>query len=126
MNKVACNIAGILIFVVLLSMTGCVVYPEHQNDYGYGPPPHAPAHGYRTKYHNHDLIYDAPLGVYVVVDLPDIYFSNNYYYRHSHEGWFYSHYVDRDWDRYDESKLPPGLAKKYGGNGKGKGKGKWD
>ncbi len=121
MNKINRHILSILLTGSVLLSSGCAVYPAHQHDPGYGPPPHAPAHGYRAKYRNHDLVYDAQLGIYIVVGLNDIYFSDDHYYRHSHEGWYYSRYVDRDWDRYDGRKLPPGLAKKYGGNGKGKG-----
>lgn len=124
MNKMIRNFAGILIAGAALGVTGCAVYPAHHHDQGYGPPPHAPAHGYRAKYHDHDLVYDSGLGVYVVIGLPDYYYVDGYYYRHSHDGWYYSKELDRDWNGYDDRKLPPGLAKKYNGGHPGKGKGK--
>jgi hypothetical protein len=99
-----------------LAMSGCAVYPEHDHRSGYGPPPHAPANGYRYKYYDHDLMYDSGLGVYIVVGVPDFYFIDGLYYRHSHDGWYYSREYDRDWQPYKEDhdhKLPPGVAKKY-------------
>ena len=104
---------GTVFVVSALTLTGCVVHPEHQQ--GYGPPPHAPAHGYRYKYHDHDLVYDANLGVYLLVGLTGYYFLNEIFYHHRHDGWYYSRKFDRDWRHYDDRdhKLPPGLAKKY-------------
>ena len=106
----------------ILVVSGCTVYPVH-HDEGYGPPPHAPAHGYRYKHQGHDVVYDSKLGVYVVVGLQNYYFYDNYYYRHDDNHWYYSPYLDKDWRDYKEGKLPPGLAKKHGNKGKGKGKG---
>jgi hypothetical protein len=121
MNKIAPKFALVLAAILATAATGCAVYPAHSQGPGYGPPPHAPAHGYRARYHDHDLVFDAGLGVYVVVGLPDIYFYNGIYLRYSHEGWQHSRYADRDWRRYDDHKIPPGLAKKHPGKGKGDG-----
>lgn len=117
MNSSMRVVTGGFILGVMLFASGCAVYPAHHHDRGYGPPPHAPAHGYRAKYDNHDLIYDSHLGVYLVVGLPDYYFYDGHFYRHEHDGWYYSKRFDRDWDRYNERKLPPGLAKKYHDHG---------
>jgi len=106
--------AIVLGFTIVLS--GCTVYPvhEHHPHYGYGPPPHAPAHGYRHKYNDHDLVYDSHLGVYIVVGLHDHYFTDDVYYRWTDHGWYTSRYIDKDWYAYrEEDKLPPGLRKKY-------------
>ena len=91
---------------------------------GYGPPPHAPAHGYRQHYNDHDFVYDSNLGVYLVVGYPDYYYLDNSYYRHSNDGWYYSQRADRDWQAYNQDRLPPGLAKKYHDNDRGHGKDK--
>lgn len=113
-RKVVKVLLGSMLIGSALAMSGCVVYPEHDHRQGYGPPPHAPAHGYRHKYHNHDLLYDSGLGVYIVVGAPDFYFIDGFYYRHSHDGWYYSREYDRDWQPFkDHHKLPPGLGKKY-------------
>jgi len=105
----------------VLALSGCAVYPAHHHDPGYGPPPHAPAHGYRYKFHDHDLIYDAELGVYVVIGLHNHYYFDGYFYRYDHDHWYYSHDIDRDWRDYRNGKLPPGLAKKHGHGTKRKG-----
>jgi hypothetical protein len=102
--------------------SGCFVYPGRSND-GYGPPPHAPAHGYRNQHQGHVVRYDASLGVYVVLGLPNYYYNNNVYYRYDRDDWYYSHSLDRDWRHCDERNLPPGLAKKYKARKKYKKKG---
>jgi hypothetical protein len=82
-----------------------------------GPPPHAPAHGYR---HTHrrsdgqrlDLVFDSGLGVYVVVGIPGRYYSDGYYLRLDGDQWYASADLDSGWERKGESDLPPGLQKK--------------
>ena len=117
------NLSRILISGVIISaflmVSGCAVYPARYNE-GNGPPQNAPAHGYRYKQQGHDLVYDSNLGVYVVVGLPDYYYFNNNYYRYNQNRWYYSKDLNRDWRDYKDSKLPPGLAKKYGYGRKGK------
>ena len=107
------SLTYIVMIGVVLLVTGCAVYPAHYHDEGYGPPPHAPANGYRYKYQGHDFVYDANLGVYIVLGYADYYFLDNFYYRHRNDGWYYSRKFDRDWQQYKQDKLPPGLAKKY-------------
>lgn len=113
-------LSGIMLSGLLLSGTGCAVYPAHHHHYdnGYGPPPHAPAHGYRAKYQGHDLVYDSNLGVYVIIGLQDYYYGDGYYYRHTDDHWYYSKDLDNHWDNYDDRQLPPGLAKKYYSKGR--------
>jgi len=95
-----------------LALGGCVAAPPPR-DRGYAPPPYAPAPGYHQIYRGHDIRYDANLGVYLIVDMPNHYFFNDNYYRY-HEGrWYYSRDLEKHWRHYDERKLPPGLAKKY-------------
>ncbi len=92
----------------------------HSDDryYKQGPPPHAPAHGYRHKYHNHDLIYDSGLRAYIVVGFPDYYFDNGFYFRYREGDWEMSGRIDDDhgWkhadDRYVPSKLKSSKHKK--------------
>lgn len=78
-----------------------------------GPPPHAPAHGYRHKHRHHgvDLVFDARLGVYVVVGLDGVYFHADHFYRPFEGGWQVSLEPDRAWSHAEPAKLPPGLAK---------------
>lgn len=105
-----------LLVASVFTVTGCAVYPVHDHGRSYGPPPHAPAHGYRYKYDAHDLVYDSNLGVYLVIGYPGYYFLDDSYYRYNNDGWYYSKQVDRNWQQYRQGRLPPGLAKKYQGN----------
>jgi hypothetical protein len=101
--------------------------------HGHGPPPHAPAHGYRAKHGPGDsvqLVFDSRLGVYVVVDLPDHYFWDGFYLRVEDGRWYASVSLDGGWEPRSVKSLPPGLRKKVArGKGKGRGpgpaKGRW-
>lgn len=85
---------------------------HHQHDHGYrnGPPPHAPAHGYRHKHHGHDLVYDSRLGVYIVVGIPEHYYFDGHYYRYNQDHWYISKDLDRGWKSYREKDLPRKFA----------------
>lgn len=87
-----------------------------------GPPPHAPAHGYRHKRRQDavDLVFDSGLGVYVVVGLHDHYFHADRYYRLAGGAWQVSLRINRGWTALEASALPPGLAKRRGARGHGK------
>lgn len=121
MKETSSGMAKILMVSAALLLAACQYYPTYSPGRGHGPPPHAPAHGYRAKQQGHELVYDSGLGVYVVVDLPNVYYYDGIYYRYDHDHWYYSTSPGRGWDAYDtDRKLPPGLAKKHG---KGKKKG---
>jgi len=64
-----------------------------------GPPPHAPAHGYRHKHHGqNELIYDSKIGAYIVLNIPETYFGNNLYIRMSTDGrWLVSATSEGGW-----------------------------
>ena len=87
-----------------------------------GPPPHAPAHGYRHKHHSHgvDLIFDSGLGVYVVVDLDRVFFHQSHYYRLRDGGWSVSIRPDGGWGSVARRDLPAGLHTYGGKPGKSK------
>jgi len=96
-----------------------------------GPPPHAPAHGYRHKHREHgvELVYDSGLGVYVVVELADHFYFKGHYYRHGEIQWEIGVHVDGPWEVVAEESLPKGLRGKKRGKGKpkehpGKGRGR--
>lgn len=115
---------------------GCV----HDHGHGHdpkskgGPPPWAPAHGYRHKHAGHELRFDAQLGVYVVVGLPHVYFQSDHYYRRVDSHWERCRKLDKaKWKAIDAAAVPTSLAKHYEkgpkpghghGNGHGKSKGK--
>lgn len=89
-----------------------------------GPPPHAPAHGYRHKHQEHgvELVYDSGLGVYVVVELPNHFYFEGRYYRHGESQWEIGVHVDGPWEVVVEDSLPKGLRGKKKGKGKAKGR----
>lgn len=87
-----------------------------------GPPPHAPAHGYRYKHpaDGVELVFDGPRGVYVVVGLRDHYFQDDHYYRLLDGVWWVSRDLRAGWHPVAERRLPPGLRKvaKHGHKGR--------
>lgn len=117
----------------LLALTGCVHVHEHDHHHRSkgGPPPWAPAHGYRHKHHGPDLVYDAHIGVYVVVGHPHVYFHDGHYFRRVSSHWERcGDWKKGKWKAVEAGKVPGPLAKHYAakgpkpGKGKGKGKGK--
>ncbi len=108
-------VTSICVVIMMASCSEEVVYRRPGR--GYGPPPHAPAHGHRRKYVNGvEMVYDAGMGLYVVVGWPDYYYYDGTFYR-LHAGlWQVSLYPDRDWGPLGHRVLPPGL------HGKGHGK----
>jgi hypothetical protein len=90
-----------------------------------GPPPHAPAHGYRHKHHRDgvDLVFDTKVGVYVVVGHVDHWFFDDHYYRVAHGAWYVAPRFDGPWKVVEVSHLPAGLLVHHGAKGKGKAKG---
>jgi len=108
---------------ILLSLTlstGCVVHRHYDGDYGrggpgpqanrgYGPPPHAPAHGYRAKQHGRDLEFDAHLGVYLVLGLPGVYWNDGWFYRRLRDRWQRCGDGDGPWHDARWGDIPIGL-----------------
>ncbi len=86
---------------------------ESKPGVGHGPPPQAPAHGYRHKHqHGVEMVFNTGMGVYIVVGYPKHYFYDNSYYRY-HDGiWKMSVHIKGPWVIITESDLPPGLKKK--------------
>jgi hypothetical protein len=130
----ATRVSLIVTLAIVASTLGCskkvVVYQERDPDVVVvdgkpGPPPHAPAHGYRMK-HAHDgveLVYDSGIDVYVVTGFRNCYYSAGQYFRLEASFWEWSASVDGPWKALSsDSDLPPGLRHKHGkGHGKKKG-----
>jgi hypothetical protein len=96
---------------VALILSGCVSteitigYPRKK-----GPPPHAPAHGYRRKNeHGLEIIFDSKLGVYIMMDYPMHYYWDNRYYRKQKDKWETSIDINKKWKSIDKQQLPKGL-----------------
>lgn len=96
----------------------------------HGPPPHAPAHGYRHKHrhhgHDYELVYDTGVGCYAVAGYRDTFYNDGFYFQFGSNGWVVSASFGSDakWDRCDDARLPGGLKTKYAGKSQGGGKGK--
>ena len=118
--------------IALAVLPGCV----HQHHAGHrapgpvvasqhGPPPHAPAHGYRHKHHQHgvDLVFDSEYGVYAVVGRTGHYFYDDHFYRLLDGGWAVSVRLDGGWVGIESGKLPKGLTKRSP-RARGQGKGR--
>lgn len=105
--------ALLLLAVSTLTLSGCVVFPAGPLR-GHGPPPHAPAHGYR---HMHpsgvELRFDAGLGVWVAVGHRDLFWYDDHFVRIRRDLWEVSVSLEGPWHLYSASSLPPGLRKKY-------------
>jgi hypothetical protein len=118
-----------LFFLAFLSilMTGCVERAgvRYDSDPHYtksAPPPHAPAHGYRSKHHQHDLIYDSKLGAYIVVGLSDHYFDNDVYFRYRDGHWEFNINLDNDngWKHAEDRLVPSKLRSSKSNKSKNK------
>ena len=83
---------------------------------GHGPPPHAPAHGYRAKTRQGvEVVFDRELGVFIVVGLRGTYFWADFYYRQESGGrWERCDRLDGAWVGIVETSLPPGLRGWHG------------
>jgi len=76
----------------------------------HGPPPHAPAHGYRHKHSDGvDLKFISDRGVYIVIDFEDHYFHGDHFYRNKNGKWRKSKHIAGPWLEAQSNILPPGL-----------------
>ncbi|MEE8580019.1 MAG: hypothetical protein V3T33_00385 [Myxococcota bacterium] len=128
-NRRPVVIAALAVAVYALTSLGCVSVP-HRHGHEPSPPPWAPAHGHRDKHHGkHDdhhggdakMVFDSGLGVYVVVDLPDVYFFDGVYFYFDDGAWLIGANLDGPWRPAKADRLPPGLRKEHPGRGHGRG-----
>jgi hypothetical protein len=100
----------------VLALAGCVAVHHHDRHpkAKVGPPPHAPAHGYRHRHHGPDLVFDSRLGVYVAVGHPHVYFHGGHYYRRVSSGWQRcADWRKRRWQPVAVAVVPVPLVKHY-------------
>ena len=96
-----------------------------------GPPPHAPAHGYRHKHQSgREFRFDSHLGVYIVEGNTDIYFHDGWFVRIRSGIWQVSATLGGQWKPRSAEWVPPGLrskhhAKKPKARGRGAASTKW-
>lgn len=84
-------------------------YHSDHHHYKSGPPPHAPAHGYRHKHHNHQMIYDSGIRAYIVVGWHDHYYDNGFYFRYRDGHWQISANLESGWKATHEHRVPKTL-----------------
>ncbi len=127
MNKPKRLYLSVLVLICLsimcLSCNEVLVFPGHDNGRKIGhtkkigkcPPPHAPAHGHRRKFHNGvEVIYNSGYGAYVVVGHTDHYFFDGHYYRFYKNNWQVSVSINNPkWKSAKLEILPPGLKAKH-------------
>lgn len=87
-----------------------------------GPPPHAPAHGYRQKHGGAVLIYQSSLGVYIVDKHEGHFYYKENFYRSHGGSWQISVAIGGPWKTIPEKKVPHGLRGEYHAKAKGKNK----
>ncbi len=85
----------------------------HAGRHGASPPPAHPRQGHRHSHAGVQLVFDSALGVYLVVDRHDHFYTEGRFYRYAHDGWQISTHLDRGWHQVARPALPPGLAKKH-------------
>ena len=96
-----------------------------------GPPPHAPAHGYRRTHESGaGLRFDWQLGVYVVAGHSGVYFHEGWFLRFRGDTWQVSVSLAGPWQQKRTVSIPPGLrskhhAKKLKHRGRSPAKGAW-
>ena len=122
-----------VVLVTALTLSGCLaVSADGKSHRGHGPPPHAPAHGYRHHHQGVTLAFDSKLGVYVVPGHPDHFYSEGRFLRVHAGSWQVGGSLGGPWSPYSPSSLPPGLRKAHTPKAKGHGrkgypsaKGRW-
>lgn len=107
-----------LCFVVAIAASGCVHYHPAASEssvHAKGPPPHAPAYGYRHAYYDAgvELAFDDGLGVYAVVGRPGHYWYSGRYVHWESGSWRASVRLDGAWVVISDHEIPEKLAMKY-------------
>jgi hypothetical protein len=105
--------------VTAVTLSGCVALSVNgSSDRGHGPPPHAPAHGYRHHHQGAKLAFDSKLGVFVVVGYPDYFYSDGQFLRLDAGSWQVSASLPGPWRPYPSGSVPPGLRSAHPSNAK--------
>ncbi|MFQ6035506.1 MAG: hypothetical protein ACE5NM_06605 [Sedimentisphaerales bacterium] len=98
--------------LTLVSCESLTVGWKSGGKHGHGPPPHAPAHGYRYKHQGVELVYDSGRGVYVAVEFPLHFYYKGSFYRFRNSQWEISTNIKGPWKVIAEEQLPAGLRAK--------------
>ena len=107
------------LLVTAVTLSGCLVVPVSQSSHkGHGPPPHAPAHGYRHHHQGAKLAFDSKLGVYVVAGHVDRFYSDGHFLRLHAGSWQVSASLRGPWSPYPSGSVPRGLRSSHPSNAK--------
>ena len=110
-------LAALVIVVTVGGCYGVVLAPHHGGPvvvHHPGPPPHAPAHGYRHKHHSGaEFRFDSQLGVYIVLGQAELYFHDGLFVRIHNGSWQVSASFDGPWKSKSTEWVPPGLRSKH-------------
>lgn len=79
----------------------------------YEPPPFSPANGYRYRYYDNELLYDAGFGAYVVIGSPGLYFYNGHYVRYYDNRWQTRNRLQEVWRPAGERGVPRKLRERH-------------
>ena len=87
-----------------------------------GPPPHAPAHGYRYKHQGVALVFQQELDCYAVVGHSGTYWRDGSFFRLGSGGWEISTRWGSSWISVGDHRIPYKVRHKHGkGHARGKG-----
>lgn len=110
------NRNSIYSLLITLSLSGCygggvLVIPADTHSHTTiithnAPPPHAPAHGYRHRYYDHELKFDSGYGVYLVLNKPGLYFYNDHYIRFYNDSWQITNRLQDRWRPARQNDIP--------------------
>ena len=108
-----------ILLVTTVTLCGCVaVSLDGTPHHGHGPPPHAPAHGYRQHHQGAALAFDSKLGVYLVVGYSGHFYSDGHFLRFHGDSWQVSSSLRGPWGAYSPASLPTGLRSNHPSNAK--------
>ena len=112
-----------VVLVTALTLSGCLAVSVGGKPHrGHGPPPHAPAHGYRHHHQGAALAFDSELGVYVVLGYSGLFYSEGRFLRAHAGSWQVSSRLGGPWSSCSFSSLPPGFRKAHPPKAKGHGR----
>ncbi len=117
---------GALVAILAVAVSGCIyVKPPHRHparpvkvvvvETAKKEPPR---HGHHHRHKGVEIVFDEPLGVYVVIGRPRHYFHGNRFYRLTPAGWQVSVRLERGWVKVRRHDIPKGLLVVKTGKGK--------
>ena len=113
MKSIRHTLAAPIVAIMLSGISGGFAVVES------GPPPYAPANGYRYRHPTDHivLVYNSGLSVYAVSGYSNCYYSGGTYYRVDGGVWYRTVSISKPtWTVVSYRAIPSGLHKKYKGS----------